>query len=269
MKLKPPQRPRLRRSAMRWLQAGFIAVAPAILTPQVVAGGGGGEATYVTSVSIGGGEDPADITSGSVSPSGTNRFVFGAVQAGGFGGGQDATLMRHGGSGGTDLTQIGVDQTVGFTTNCNIWGLAPGPNGSTTMYADWAGTPQSAVLAATFYENVDQTTPINTPVFNSGSYDVGSTGVASVTVTGCTVGQKVVAAVWCFPENNNLAAFTAVAGTTIRVQQVDNLSGTFFGLVLLEKTATGSSVTLEVNANISAGGGEVFWGAYGVELNDA
>lgn len=228
-------------------------------------GGGGGQATYVTSISFGAAEDPADITTGSVSPSGTNRFVFGAVMAGGFSGGQDATLMRYGGSGGTDLTQLGTDQTVGFTTNVNIWGAAGSPNSSTTMYADWAGTPQSAAMAATFYENVNQTTPTGTPVFNSGSYDTGSTGVASVTVTGCTVGRTLVAAVWSFPENNNLAAFTAVAGTTIRVQQMEALSGTFFGLTLLEGVADGSC-TLSVNVNISAGGGEVFWGAYGVEL---
>jgi len=115
------------------------------------------------------------------------------------------------------------------------------------------------------YEGVDQTTPQSGQVDATPTFvDAVTTTVASVTVTGCTAGQTIVASVCAMSDAVVLGAFTAVSGTTLRVSDVTN---TFVGVAMLEKVATGSSETLEVNVNLSSGG--VYWSARGLRINAA
>jgi hypothetical protein len=155
---------------------------------------------------------------------------------------------------------------VGGTGSHGVFTLAPGPTGSTTLFGDWAGTPLQSAIGGICYSGVDQTTPFSGHVDATPTLATGvTTTVASVTVTGCTAGQTIVAAIGALSDTVTLSAFSAVAGTTLRVSDV---TGTFVGVALLEKVATGASETLSVNVNASSSGG-LYWTARGARVNDA
>ena len=224
-------------------------------------------ATYDTGIALAFGFNDANGTTGSISPSGSNRAIFGSVACVEFGGAPTIVEMRHGGSGGTLMTRLGSDLGWINTDDAEhaVFGDASGPTGSTTLYADWDLTPLQSAMGGVCYTGVDQTTPFSglvsaTPVFTAATTSV----VASVTVTGCSVGQVIVASVFGLADAVNLAAFSAVAGTTIRTSDITN---TYMGVAFLEKVATGSSETLEVNVNTAASSG-IYWSARGVRIND-
>ena len=224
-------------------------------------------ATYSAGVALAFTYEVADGTTGSYSPGGDDRAVFGTIVCGGFSGLPSITELRYGGSGGTIIDRVGSDLTwVGGNGAHGVFAEAPGPTGSTTLFGDWAATPLQSAIAALHYSGVDQTTPFSghvdaTPTFANAV----TTTVASVTVTGCTAGQTIVAAVGALSDGVVLSAFSAVSGTTLRVSDV---TGTFVGVAMLEKVATGSTETLEVNVNGSSSAG-LYWTARGARVNDA
>lgn len=224
-------------------------------------------ATYSAGVALAFDYEVTDGTTGSFSPGGSDRYIFGTIVCGGFSGLPSITELRYGGSSGTVITRIGSDLSwVGGNGSHSIHGIAPGPSGSTTLFGDWAATPLQSAIGAICYTGVDQTTPLSgvvdaTPTFANAT----TTTVASVTLTGCTAGQTLVAAVGALSDGVVLSAFTAVAGTTLRVSDV---TGTFVGVALLEKTATGDTETLSVNVNGSSSAG-LYWTARGGRINDA
>jgi hypothetical protein len=224
-------------------------------------------ATYSAGVALAFTYEVADGTTGSFSPGGSDRAIFGTIVCGGFSGTPSITSLQYPDSSGTTIPRVGSDLTwVGTNGSHAVFTLAPGPTGSTTLYGDWAGTPLQSAIGGICYSGVDQTTPFSGHVDATPTF-VGSvtTTVASVTVTGCTAGQTIVAAVGALSDTVTLAAFTAVSGTTLRVSDV---TGTFVGVAMLEKVATGSSETLSVNVNAGSSGG-LYWTARGARVNDA
>jgi len=224
-------------------------------------------ATYSAGVALAFDYEVANGTTGSYTPGGDDRAVFGTIACGNFGGLPTIDELRYGGSTGTVITRIGTDLTCfGGNGSHGIFGIAPGPTGSTTLFGDWTGTPLQSAIAAIHYSGVDQTTPFSGAVDATPTLVGGvTTTVASVTVTGCTAGQTILAAVTGLSDNVSLSAFTAVSGTTLRVSDV---TGTFCGIAMLEKVATGSSETLSVNVNCSSSAG-LYWTARGARVNDA
>lgn len=224
-------------------------------------------ATYSAGVALAFTYEVADGTTGSYTPGGDDRAVFGTIVCGGFSGLPSITELRYGGSTGTVIDRVGSDLSwVGGNGSHGVFAEAPGPTGSTTLFGDWAGNPLQSAIAALHYSGVDQTTPFSghvdaTPTFANAV----TTTVASVTVTGCTAGQTIVAAVGALSDGVVLSAFTAVSGTTLRVSDV---TGTFVGVAMLEKVATGSSETLSVNVNGASSAG-LYWTARGARVNDA
>jgi hypothetical protein len=224
-------------------------------------------ATYSAGVALAFAYEAENGTTDPYTPGGSDRAVFGTIACGGFSGLPSITELRHGGSGGTVIPRVGSDLTwVGGSGSQGVFTIAPGPTGSTTLFGDWASTPLQSAIAAVHYSGVDQTTPFSghvdaTPTFANAV----TTTVASVTVTGCTVGQTIVAAVCALSDGVVLSAFTGVAGTTL---QVSDVTGTFVGVAMLEKVATGSSETLSVNVNGASSAG-LYWSARGARVNDA
>lgn len=224
-------------------------------------------ATYSAGVALAFAYEAANGTTGSFSPGGSDRAIFGTIVCGGFSGLPSITELRHGGSTGTVIPRVGSDLTwVGGTGSHGIFADASGPTGSTTLFGDWASTPLQSAIGAICYSGVDQTTPFSGHVDATPTLaNAVTTTVASVTVTGCTVGQTIVAAVGALSDSVTLSAFTAVSGTTLRVSDV---TGTFVGVALLEKVATGTSETLSVNVNAGSSAG-LYWTARGARVNDA
>lgn len=224
-------------------------------------------ATYSAGIALAFTYEVANGTTGSFSPSGGDQAIFGTIVCGGFAGLPSITSLQYDNSSGTTITRIGSDLSwVGGNGSHAIFGLAPGETGTKALYGDWAGTPLQSAIAGISYSGVDQTTPFEgfvdaTPTF----VNAVTTTVASVTVTGCTAGQTVVAAVGALSDGVVLSAFSAVSGTTLRVSDV---TGTFVGVAMLEKVATGSSETLSVNVNGSSSAG-IYWTVRGARVNDA
>ncbi len=226
-------------------------------------GGGGGEVAYNAGIAEIFADEAANGTTGSVSPSGDNRAMFcGAASLNAFGGAPTITECRYGGSGGTALTKLGTDETF-FSSNAGMaaFTIAPGPTGSTTVYGLWSGGIKAGV-GATFYTGANQTTPFDGRATNTGG-DGGpvTTTPGSVTVTGTSAGQIVVAFLAASSETST-GSCSAVAGTTIRAQA----TGGLLFICLLEKTASGSSTTLDVNVDQSSTGA-LTWTAIGAKVN--
>jgi len=223
-------------------------------------------ATYSDGVALAFAYEAANGTTGSFSPSGENPALITFVSAANFGVSPNITDCKYGGSGGTSMTEVSTSYSW-YSGNGKLssYEASPGPTGSTTSFGDWDGNPLQGAVASLAYSGVDQTTPVEGATDNSGATGGITTLVASVTVTGCTVGQTIIACVVAGAESINLAAFSAVSGTTLRHSDV---TGTFLGIAVLEKVATGTSTTLEVNANCSSSG-TITWAARGLRVNDA
>jgi hypothetical protein len=222
-------------------------------------------AAFEIAVGVGGTEEAPDATTASISPGGSDRWVFGIVAAGGFSGTPDVTDMRHGGSGGTPLAQIGSDLTV--SARHAVWGLAPGPSGSTTFFGNWdTPLPQSSAVVAACFSGVDQSTPNGTAVTNSGDGET-ATVRASITVTGVVSGQMVVAGFSAFDFNANIQSFVGANGTTVRASGI-GATIPVVGACIATKVASGTSVTLEVDITSNAAN-FITWGAHAVAINDA
>lgn len=222
---------------------------------------------YDTGAAVGGAEDATSAETASFSPSGSDRYLFGAAVAGGFGGAVDTSAFRYGGSGGTLLSQLGSDVTNGNLLTLTAWGGA-GPSGSTTVYAAYAAAAQGNAIGAASYTGVSS---VGTAATNTGTDGTGGNAFydLSVTVTGCTPGQRVVAAFAGSSNGVDITGFSALSGTDIRHSAVAGLS--LNAVCLVDKVAAGSSVTLNVRMTVAApaSGGALSFTALGVELNDA
>lgn len=222
-------------------------------------------ATYAASTALAFDYNAANGTTGSFTPSGSDIAVLAMVSSIEFGS-KTLNFCRYPNSSGTDLTRIGSDYSWNSTACLTaLWEGVGVPASSTTLYAGWASSYLQSAIAGIAYSGVDQTTPFSGGVDNSGLVTSVTTTVASVTVTGCTAGQTIVAMVAANADNVTLSAFTAVSGTTLRASDV---TGTYLGVAVLEKVATGSSETLSVNVNCGSSA-ILSWAARGIRVNDA
>jgi hypothetical protein len=232
------------------------------------AGGGGGGPAFSAAASLATAYETLSGTTASFSPSGENRAIFGSVT--GLNGSAPPPSLsdcKYGGSGGTSMGSIVSSSNQSISSGAGItstYRIAPGPTGATTIYGVLSGASLGTCLGGVAYENVNQTTPGDSDTFNTGSA-TATTTVASVTITGLTVGDVCIARVSCGYGANDGLDFTAVAGTTIRSQPSGGESKTFVGLCWLEKVAAGTSCTLEVNANQTSSA-DLNWQAHGMRV---
>lgn len=223
---------------------------------------------YDTGAAVGGAQDATSAETGSFSPGGSDRYLFGASVAGAlFGGAIDTTAFKYGGSSGTNLTQIGTDLTNTDAIDLTAWGIGPGPTGATTAYASFSTAAPSSAIAAVSYTGVGS---IGTPASNTGSDGTNSVTQIDmqVTVPGCTAGQTVVAAFAGASTGVNVTGFTGQSGTTLRQSAIAALA--INGIAICEKVAPANGdVTLNCRMTIAATGSTLYYAVWGVQLNDA
>lgn len=231
-------------------------------------GGGGGTPTFSAGASKAFSYSALSDTTPSFTPGGSNRFMAAGL-VGREPSAPTPTLsdFKYGGSGGTSMTLLGGSstQTLGFGGAIvgTYWAVGT-PNSSTTGYGVFTGSSLGSNMGVVAYENVNQTTPWDSHTYSSGGTS-GTTDLMSVTITGVSAGDVTIARGACTYNNNDGIAFTAVAGTTIRTQAATFESTTWIGHVWVEKVATGSSVTLEVNCNQSTTA-DFTWVMHGARL---
>ena len=209
-------------------------------------------------------------TTGNVTPgTGSNRYVFGGVAAcRTFGGVPTIDDCRYGGSGGTQLTKLAESLGSLNFTNGSVaaYGVAGSPETLTNLFGDWADETFGAGVGGAFYEGVDQAGPIDDMTVATGLFgDPTSSELATLVVPNCVDGQVVVAMIGMTSGSVSAAAFTAVAGTTIRAQAAADL----VGVALLEATNVGGgNTTLHVNVN-QGSANSLTWAILGGRLIDA
>lgn len=208
-----------------------------------------------------GGEEPASLTTPSIASTGSNKWVVGGSVTGYvFGSVGDTTDFKYDGSTGTSLTQQGTDQDFDAGAGKHTtWRATGGPSGSTTTgYATYSGPPQAAAMAMAVYSDVDQTTPVASTADNNGTNGSASSLTISSGAVTTVAGQRVVSVFGVrTPNATEIAAASAVAGSNLRHSQLDG-AFSFMQTIIVDKVATGTSTTVEVQLNST--GSAISWG---------
>lgn len=218
-----------------------------------------------TSVGVGG--SGTSLTTGSVTPSGSNTAVYAATA----GDASYASDAKYNGSGGTSLSKVSADQAMAFFGggHFNGWGAAGSPTSSTTGYASWGATSQGASATSyVFLTGVDPTTPFGSEQ-TANNLDAPVTSiVASRSLTGLNPGQLVVAGLGVL----TFAAITVTAnnGSTTVVQVQQGSGGTKNSTAILYGVADGSgNLTLSALIDQGATSDLIAWALSAVPVNDA
>lgn len=186
------------------------------------------------------GEEVATLTSGNATATGSDRAVLGAAIASGFSGVAPPDGMRFGGSGGTEMVQVGTDRTGIFTADWAAFQLTGVSAVAQAIYAYWAAAPQFPFAAAVAYENVNQLSPVGTPV--SAISNAGGTSHTETATVTTSPGDKVWA--WAVHSTGDSSSGPPVA-TSNGTDRVNNLhSIELYGVVGWERDATGSSTDM-------------------------
>lgn len=203
----------------------------------------------------------------SPSPSGNDRYML-AIACGFV---SDATAVKYNGSSGTDLQQVGADQTLAGVFTANLWEVVPGPTGSANVHGTFSGSSSNAI-SALFCEDTDQDTPaeaVQTATGDNGGFS--ATVVASITITGVEAGQKVPVGL-AFGVQGGPTIVSVVAGTDTEVERSDftapsgeNQAGTAW----LTGTAAGTTLTLSATITVSGTFSTTTWRLFARPLIDA
>lgn len=204
------------------------------------------------------GANVASLTTASWTISGTNRYLIGGA-ASGAGTRTNVSSMKWGGSGGADLTLIGSQRDVDPYWRMSQWGRVAPAASTTTFYAAWSSNQDETAMGAIAFEGVDQSTPIGTQAFATGTTTNPSLNVTSV------AGDEVVDLVWAVAAVVDNHTIAATAGQTSRVE-VEGTDLGFEALGMSHKPAVGTSTTMSwTNSNAGTNG----WGHLGVPLKTA
>lgn len=200
----------------------------------------------------------SSLTSGAFTIAGTNRLLIGAMAAGA-GTVAAHSAMKWGGSGGTDLTQIGSSLNVGANGRLSVWRLIAPTAASQTLYGSYAAAQDETMIGGTSYTGVDQTTPVGTSVTNTGTLS-GAGGNMTVNVT-TAVGDVVFAAFFVLDGNGNSPLLTpngTPAGTGR--YEIEGAQLGFEALQMQEVVATGTTTTVSCACAPTSGSLNADWG---------
>lgn len=200
------------------------------------------------------------LTSGAFTIAGSDRLLLGFMAAAASSGRATHSEMRRGNSGGTLLTQIGSTLDVGTGGRLSTWRLIAPAAASDTIYGLLSDSDDEVAIGGVSYTGVDQTTPVGTPVTNTGTIVGSASGNMTVAVTTVS-GDVVVAAFWVVattaanPDLTPNGTPTPTGRYDIETTQLG-----FEALQVQEVVATGTSTT--VSCQYSSGG--AFSGDWGV-----
>lgn len=219
------------------------------------------------------GNTVTSITTGAVSPSGSDLFMLGVSVTGGASA-PNTTAFKYGGSGGTSLSAAGATGSFGFGFgNFTTWKIAPGPSGSTTAYASF-GAANFAAIAGVFFTGVDQVTPLGTEVSGPNNNFAAAPITDALSLTGLTPGQLVIGAVAVNDiGGSGIVSIVAGASTTVVVNGL--AAGAATGeqrasVSVLSGVADGSgNLTLNYTITMLSAGVNICWQHTAFPVNDA
>lgn len=238
-------------------------IAGVIASYRIAGGGGGGDAVAVNNQVGASFDGVGEGTTGSFSPGGANRAIFGGLVCIDYGSLATLTDFKYGGSGGTSLPKIGTDETFDM---CSVAAFMDDstPSGATTLWGDWSGTPFAAFVLGVALTGVNQTTQYAgaTTAADPGGLFTTST-LASITITGMTPQQKAIAVLAARLDAGTGVSVTAGTDTTIPVQSIFAVGA---AAILYGECQTGqTSVTL--SATLAQGSeNSIRWEIIGVRI---
>ncbi|MDX2059939.1 MAG: hypothetical protein SFV24_19170 [Gemmatimonadales bacterium] len=209
----------------------------------------------------------SSLTTGAWTIAGANRLLL-AAMASGAGTPQNPSSCNWQGSGGTALTQIGSTLNIGANGKLSVFRLIAPTAAADTLYGAWGAAQDETILGGVSYTGVDQTTPVGTPVTNTGTL-TGGGGDMTVNVP-TAVGDLVVAVFFLldFNGNNPLLTPNGTPAATGRYDVEGSELG-FEALQIQEVVATGTTTTVSCAAAPTSGSLSAEWGVIAFVVNAA
>lgn len=165
----------------------------------------------------------------------------------------------------TELDRIGSDHSWNSGNSLMAAFQAAGIAAAETNFSSgWAANPLQSVIVGAVYNDCDQTDPFDEVTPNGGIAFSTDDEVATVSIPGCTVGQRIFTILHANHDNVGLAPFEEVDGT-IRNQST---YGTYLGGVLVDKIAATENETIQVRI-LASSLGTLSWGWRAWRVNAA
>ncbi len=210
----------------------------------------------------------ASLTSAAFAIAGSDRLLIAAMAAGA---GTPAAhnSMKWGGSGGTDLTQVGTSLNIGANARLSAWRLIAPTAASQTLYGAYAANQDETAIGGTSYTGCDQTTPLGTAVTATGT--ATGSGSTNMTVNVTTVAGDVVWAVFFVLDSNGNSPLLTPNGTPTPTgrYEVEGAQLTFEAMQIQEVVASGTTTTVSCAVQPTSGFQAVDWGVIAFVVNAA
>jgi hypothetical protein len=205
------------------------------------------------------------LTSGSWTIAGSDRLLLGIIATG------DVSAATHSGmdhpAAGGALTSVS-NLAISTHARLSLLRLIAPAAASNTTKGDWGSSQGEACIGGVSYAGVDQTTPLGTPVTNTGTINTTTAFSASVDIT--TVVGDLVFAVAFYHEGAEARnpAVAPAGGATGRYEIEGTQIGGWGAMQCIELIASGTTTTMQADfsASLNMNGA---WGIIAVVVNAA
>ena len=180
----------------------------------------------------------SSLETGSWAIAGSERILIAGAMSGA-GTPVAPSAAKWGGSGGTDLTIIGVSTNFATFGHMSQWRLVAPSASTTTLYVSWPSNQDETAIGGASYTGVDQTTPLGTQASATGA----PISTAATVDVSSAAGELVVDVVAFLDNSGNITSLTAGAGQTARVD-IDLVGGLDFESFGMSEEAGAATVTM-------------------------
>lgn len=219
-------------------------------------------ATAISAVD-GGVSGTSTVNGAGVSPAGPNPLMLVVTTGRAF-----ASVVRAGGSGGTDLTKVSSDYELWkFVVDGkgNVWRLLPGPIGSSAGYVLFGGASDSSAASMVYVSGADQTTPYTTPQTN-----YGENNAPSLAMVGLAPLQPVLVGLMVGHLPDALTGLIANGATTVLITNAGPVPGAERQSMTLWLAGTaGVDGTVTIGGTLTPNFSVGAWEMWGIGLNAA
>ncbi len=217
-------------------------------------------ATVDNSVRVFSGANVTSLTSAAWTLAGSNRVLY-SQAASGASSPLAPNAVKHGGSGGASLTQLGTTANVGSSGKHSLWRLIAPASGSQTSYVSWASAQDETLLISVSVKDADQTTPNGTVAAATGH-------ATNITVNATTVSGDLVLDFAFFLDGNGNNIVMAAGGSQASLKEIDGTDLGYEGMGSSSLSASGTSTTMSWTLT-GADLGNTDWSTFAADINPA
>lgn len=199
-------------------------------------------------------------------PAGDNLCVIAALGGIEFGLPINFTLCRYGGTGGTDIPELGTGASfVSGNAQGHTYVLAGVSAGTVNIAADWDAAPLQCMAGAVVYSDVDPSDPVVRGTPSSG-FSSSSSTTATANFSDCIVGQRIGA--WFYLNSDSVVLDDCTESDPDIEIPTQSTFRDYCGLAWVHKLAEAETDSISVTVNGSSSTG-LSWLAIPFKLNAA